>query len=168
MIFETLSDKHLDLLFKFEVENREWFETLISSRGNYFYTYYGIKNHISNCISDTKLGKGYSGVLIDNGAVVARGNLKDICTENKSCSVGYRVAKNSIGKGYASYCLAELIRKAITSYSIKELEAQVLENNPASKAVLEKLGFKATCHELNFIELNGIKLGCTTFRRVSI
>ncbi|MEW6997179.1 GNAT family N-acetyltransferase [Colwelliaceae bacterium BS250] len=167
MIFEALSNKHLDLLFKFELENREWFETLISSRGNDFYTDYGIQKHVSNCLSDAELGKGYAGVLIENGCVVARGNLKDICTEYQSCSVGYRVAKNSIGKGYASYCLAELIRKANLSFSIDVIEAQVLDNNPTSKAVLEKLGFKMTAYELNFTELNGIALGCTTLKYVS-
>ncbi|WOH38423.1 GNAT family N-acetyltransferase [Thalassotalea fonticola] len=166
MRFETLSNKHADLLFQFELENRDWFETLIASRGNDFYTDNGFNKHFSTCISDAKLGRAYSGVLIEKGAVVARGNLKGIDTKNKICSVGYRVAKNSIGKGYASYCLAELIRTANTSYSIKELKAQVLDNNPVSKAVLEKLGFKATHHEHYFTEFNGINLGCATFNFV--
>jgi len=163
VIFETLSDKHLDYLFQFELENREWFESLISSRGDDFYTYSGVKNHISDSVFKSELGTHYSAVLIVDDAIVARGNLKDICTENNSCSIGYRVAKEYAGRGYASYCLAELIRIANNSYSINKIEAQVLDNNPASIAVLKKQGFEVLYHELNFTELHGAQLGCTTY-----
>ncbi|WP_414734061.1 GNAT family N-acetyltransferase [Colwellia psychrerythraea] len=99
--------------------------------------------------------------------MVARGNLKEICMDNNSCSVGYRVAEKHAGKGYASYCLTELIRIANNSYLINKVEAQVLDNNPASITVLKKQGFYMLFHEPNFTELNGVKLGCTTFRCVS-
>ncbi|WNC69816.1 GNAT family N-acetyltransferase [Thalassotalea nanhaiensis] len=166
MKFETLSERHLDLLFQFELDNRGWFESLISSRGDDFYTLPSIQSHIAKCISDAKLNNSWSGVLIDKGKLIARANLKDLCLQSKSCSVGYRVAKTSIGKGYASYCLGELIKKAIDLYSIEFLNAQVLDNNPASKAVLQKFGFKPISHQPNFVELNTVKLGCTTFRYV--
>lgn len=168
MIFETLSEKHLDLLFQFELENREWFESVISPREDYFYTHSGVQRHIFDSVLKMKLGSHYSGVLIQKDQIVARGNLKNICHKKNSCSVGYRVAENSTGKGYATYCLTKLIRIASGLYSLNELEALVLDNNPTSKAVLQKLKFNAESHETNFIELNGIKLGCTTFRRVSV
>lgn len=167
MVFETLSNKHLDSLFQFELENREWFESLIYSRGDDFYSYIGVKKHISESIINNALGTLYSAVLIVDGVIVARGNLKDICTENNRCSIGYRVAKKEAGKGYASYCLAELIRIANNLYSINELEAQVLDNNPASIAVLKKQSFEVLFHEENFTELNGVQLGCSTYRCVS-
>jgi len=164
MVFETLANKHLDLLFQFELENREWFESLISSRGDDFYSCIGVKEHISDSIVKNVLGNQYSGVLIVDGVIVARGNLKDICSDNNRCSIGYRVAKKEAGKGYASYCLTELKRISKNLYSINELEAQVLDNNPASIAVLKKQGFKMSFHEGNFIEFKGKQLGCSTFR----
>jgi ribosomal-protein-alanine N-acetyltransferase len=167
LIFETLAEKHVDLLFQFELENKKWFESLISPRAHYFYTYSGVKMHIFDSIIDMKLGTHYSGVLISNDRIVARGNLKDISVEHNNTTVGYRVAEKSIGKGYATYCLAELIKIAGSVYSINEIQAQVLDNNLASKAVLNKLGFKAKFYEENFIELGGVKLGCTTFSRIS-
>ena len=165
--FETLSDKHLDLLFQFELENRNWFESLISSRGNDFYTYSGVKSHISDSVLKTILGKQYSAVLIVDDIIVARGNLKDICTENNSCTIGFRVAEKYAGKGYASHCLSELIRIANNSYLINKLEAQVLDNNPTSIAVLKKQGFGMLFHEPNFTEIKGVQLGCTTYCCVS-
>jgi len=98
---------------------------------------------------------------------VARANLKDIDLNRGRAFVGYRVADNNTGKGYASYCLGELIRIADSVYSISELVALVLDNNPASKAVLKKHSFNPESYKNNFIELNGTKLGCTTFRYAS-
>lgn len=167
VVFETLSAKHLAMLLQFELENRAWFESMISPRENYFYTYSGAKKHIFDAIINMQLGTHYSGVLIVNDRIVARANLKDICVKNHHASVGYRVAENSTGKGYASYCLTELIRIAADCYAINKLNALVLDNNPASKAVLQKLDFNAKCHKANFIYLNGIALGCTRFKRIS-
>lgn len=165
MKFEVLSQKHLGLLFQFELENRQWFESLISSRGDHFYTRSGVKKHIDAHLTEAKLGNSYSGVLLVDDKIVARGNLKDICSKKQSCSVGYRVAKNSIGRGYSSYCLTTLIKIANTEYSIDNIEAKVLENNPASQAVLKKAGFTSHYFEHNFIDLHGNNLSCTTYKR---
>lgn len=167
MVFETLSGKHLDLLFKFELENRQWFESLISSRGDHFYTYAGVKKQLSDSILQAALGTHYSAVLIVNDAIIARGNLKEICTVNNRCSVGYRVAEKYAGKGYASYCLTKLIQIAKSSYLINTVEAKVLDNNPASISVLKKQNFNVLFYEPNFTELKGEQLGCTTFECVS-
>ena len=145
------------------MENRQWFESLISSRGNHFYTYAGVKKHISDSILQAASGTHYSAVLIVNDAIVARGNLKEICAENNRCSVGYRVAEKYVGKGYASYCLTELIKIAKNSYLINTVEAKVLDNNPASISVLKKQNFNESFYEANFTKLNGELLGCTTF-----
>ena len=165
--FETLSSQHVEQLFQFELENRSWFESLIASRGDNFYTLTGVKKHILDCTANAKLGIDYSGVLIENEVIVARANLKSIDGENGVCSVGYRVAKNSVGKGYASYCLAKLIKIASNNGSLCKLEAQVLDNNPASATVLKKLGFKVKSYQPNFMALNGKNYGCTTFESIS-
>jgi len=168
VIFEVLSEKHLASLFRFESDNRTWFETQISSRGDNFYTELGVRNHIDESIVDAELGKSFSAVLIENDEISARANLKNICVEENSCFVGYRVAYKSIGQGRASYCLSELIREAHASYEIAQLKARVLSNNPASMSVLKKKGFKEIAYEENFIELNGTSLGCSLFSRLSI
>ncbi|WP_286267035.1 GNAT family N-acetyltransferase [Thalassotalea atypica] len=163
LTFETLSLKHLDLLLQFESENKAWFESLITPRPASFYSTSGIEQHIIQAEKNMKRGSHYSGVLIHQGFIVARGNLKDIETQNHICSVGYRVAEHSINKGYASYCLKALLERARTTYSTRTIHAQVLENNPASIAVLKKLDFTPYSFEPNFITLNGKALGCTTF-----
>lgn len=165
MIFETLSVEHSDKLLQFELENKAWFESKISPRECYFYTSEGIKMHIFDSIINMSAGTHYSGVLLIDDKIVARGNLKDMSLEHSYAAVGYRVAKASIGKGYASYCLNQLIEVASQRYCLNELKALVLDNNPASKAVLQKLGFKAQSHQDNFITHCGTSLGCTSFSR---
>lgn len=167
MRFETLAVGHLDSLLKFELENRAWFETQIAPRGNDFYNCLGVKTHINESIVNAKLGNSYSAVLIENGEIRARANLKNICAKQNCAFVGYRVAYKNTGKGLATLCLSELIREAQRSYKIKELRAQVLSNNPASISVLKKKEFKETNYQEDFLELNGEKLGCTTYSRIS-
>ena len=164
MLFESLAMKHADLLLQFELTNRVWFETLISSRGDDFYNQAGVKTHISSLLAGEQRGENYSAVLIENNIIVARANIKNICDRSNVCEVGYRVGQKNIGKGYASYCLSELIRIAQISYGVKTILADVLDNNPASAAILKKLAFSVISHQDNYITLNGDILGCTRYR----
>lgn len=165
MIFEALSARHFDQLFHFELENRDWFETLISSRGDDFYTNSGVKTHIDESIVNAKAGVSYSIVLIEDNRIVARANLKNICTVKHRCEVGYRVAHSSVGKGLATACLNELIDLAQMRFSIKEIDAQVLSNNQASIAVLKKKGFIEVGNAMTFVELNGENIRCISLER---
>jgi ribosomal-protein-alanine N-acetyltransferase len=101
-------------------------------------------------------------LLIKDNEIVARANLRDICT-NKAF-VGYRVSKNFISQGYASFCFASFIEIAKTEFGIKTLEAKVLENNPASKYILLKHVFEIIGSLPNFLTLNSQQLACLKIR----
>ena len=165
MKFEPLSIVHLDSLFQFELENRTWFESLISSRGDAFYTKDGVMEHLSHCVSDAKAGVSFSGVLIEDENIIGRGNIKNISVQNKSATVGYRVASRFTGKGVATYCLTCLIENAATELGVTNLEAKVLDNNPASIAVLSKFHFEPVEYIEDFIVLNEQVFGCTIYSR---
>lgn len=55
--------------------------------------------------------------------------------------MGYWLAPEHHGKGYASDAVAQLVRFCFECTSIVRLQAQVLIDNPASARVLEKAGF---------------------------
>jgi ribosomal-protein-alanine N-acetyltransferase len=162
MQFELLSKHHLMQLLSFELENRAWFESLIEPRGNAFYSVQGVSAHIDSEIEKVNSGSAFCGLLIKDNEIVARANLKDI--EANKAFVGYRVSKNFISQGYASFCLASLIKIANTEFNIKTLEAKVLENNPASKHILLKHGFEIIGSLPNFLTLNSKQLTCLAFR----
>lgn len=162
MKLEVLSIHHTKQLLAFELENQAWFESLIASRDSSFYTEKGVEDHVESLNNAMKRKGAYSLVLVDNNMIIARANLKEI-TE-KSATVGYRVAKNAISQGIASFCLSELIAIAKNKYNLGYVKAHVLENNPASIRVLQKHGFEVISVTPNFLTLNGKTLSCTEFR----
>ncbi len=162
MQLELLSKHHLKQLLDFELENRSWFESLIDPRDNGFYSEQGVEQHIEAELDKVSSGSAFCGLLIKDDEIVARANLRDIWA-NKAF-VGYRVSKRYISQGYASFCLASLMKIAKTEFSVQSLEAKVLENNPASKHLLLKQGFEIIGSVPNFITLNNKSLACTEFR----
>lgn len=161
MEFVILNKIHASQLLDFELENKHWFESFIEPRLSDFYSENGINEHIEYLINQMNVGKAYCGVLIENNKIVARANLRDIL--NQTAYVGYRVAKNSTSKGVASYCLSQLLEIAKNKLGVKQLKAQVLENNPASMHVLQKLGFQALSTKANFLTLHNKKLSCIEY-----
>lgn len=162
MQFELLSKHHLNQLLNFELENRAWFESFIEPRDNAFYSEQGVCEHIDAEIDKVNSGAAFCGLLIKDNDIVARANLRDICA-NKAF-VGYRVSKRFTSQGYASFCLASLIKIAKIEFDVQYLEAKVLENNPVSKHVLLKQGFEIIGSVPNFIILNNKALACAEFR----
>jgi len=159
MKFETLAKHHAKKLLDFELENKSWFESLIEARESSFYTHKGVTNHIESLIKKMELGTGYSGVLLHNNLIVARANLKDITSS--TATVGYRVAKKSTSKGFASYCLVQVLNIAQSRFGVQRVIAQVLENNPASMQVLQKHKFQTLGKAPNDVTFNNKKLCCT-------
>ena len=152
--FELLSENHLDQLFAFERENKTWFETWIAPRGEEFYSLENVRAHIESNLYGYSRGEYIPFLLLEGQEIVARANMKEFCKETASAEVGYRVAETHVGKGVASTCLARLIEEA-HSLQLKRLRANVLDNNPASRRVLEKQQFVAVSHEPDFWEING-------------
>lgn len=160
MKFETLSMEHMRSLLEFELNNRLWFESMITPREESFYSLEGVIEHVESMVEGMSANVLYSGILTDGGKVLARGNLKDI--SDKTAYVGYRVGKAFLSNGLASRCLTELIIMA-KRLGIDTLKAQVLDNNPASARVLEKQGFDVLETIPNFCQHNAQLHNCTVY-----
>jgi RimJ/RimL family protein N-acetyltransferase len=63
--------------------------------------------------------------------------------------LGYRLAKSSWGKGYATEGSRALIRKGFTEFGVRRVFAQTMAVNTASRRVMEKAGlvYVRTFHE---------------------
>ena len=163
MQLELLDEKHLNALFSFEVENRDYFETLIESRGHNFYRRPVILAHIRDLMSDYEAGEKLSCLVIKDQDVFARANIKCIDDVKASAEVGYRVAANKAGQGVASFALAGLIQLAKDQLALKSLTAWVMSNNPASARVLEKQGFVKQQTIQNYYCFKGRYLACSEY-----
>ncbi|MBB6521416.1 GNAT family N-acetyltransferase [Pseudoteredinibacter isoporae] len=163
MIVKPLAINHLQALLQFELENRAWFESLIEPRGDDFYTLDGVAAHIGEWVEKVHQGRAYSVLLFDEDVVVARGNLKGI--SDGSAEVGYRVAQQQGSKGLASLCLSHLISEARNTFKLRELQARVLDNNPASFRVLQKQGFEKFECLPESINIQGQDWNCVGLRK---
>lgn len=160
MYLASLSHEHLESLYQFEIENRDWFESLIAPRGNGFYSLQSMQQHIADCLAEHANSRASAYILIQHNQIVARANLKAICLNKGVAEVGYRVAQSAVGKGVASFALQQLIAIAEHKFRLQRLQAEVLENNPASKRVLQKHGFVEVKTVENFTTLHGKELAC--------
>jgi len=138
----TLQSTDAEALLSFELDNREWFERHIDSRGSAFYSVQGVTDHIAAYLSGFAAGTWHPFVIEDpSGKIVGRANLKDIDMSERSAEVGYRVAQSACGQGLATLAVRHLIREAQLHWNLKQLVANVYAGNIGSAKVLKRCGF---------------------------
>ena len=138
----TLQADDVEALLAFEVQNREWFERHIDSRGSAFYSMQGIRAHIAAYLAGFAAGTWHPFVIEDQqGRIIGRANLKDIDRAGFRAEVGYRIAEDACGQGLATTALEHLIRVAQSQWKLRQLVASVYASNLGSAKVLERCGF---------------------------
>lgn len=75
-------------------------------------------------------------------AVIGTATLHHMDAPNRRAEIGFAVARDQWGRGYATEAVARLIRHAFDDLGMHRLEADPDPRNAASIRVLEKLGFK--------------------------
>ncbi|WP_018930726.1 GNAT family N-acetyltransferase [Gracilibacillus lacisalsi] len=142
ILIEQLQYKDADKLFKFELENRNFFEKMVPSRGDDYYDFEIFKKRHQALLDEQAQGLSYF-YLIKNisGEILGRMNLVDIDKSGYSGHVGYRVGESYTGKGIA-YTALKLLIETVSEQGIKQLLAKTTNNNIASQKVLEKNGFE--------------------------
>ena len=165
MIFKHLSANDLSALSQFEEDNRSWFEQMITPRSDRFYQKGGVEKHIAQLLSAQKMGRIYSCLIYQDGVIIARVNLKNICLNSQSAEIGYRVAKHAVGRGVAGYGIEKMLHFVKTNTTLKLIYANVLHNNKASAKVLKKLKFETVKTFENFTSVRGETLSCSLFHR---
>lgn len=135
---ERLTAGHLEAALAFEVANRAYFARSISDPGDRFFQTFAERHHA--LLAEQEAGFCvYSVLVADDESVVGRFNLRDL--DGGTARVGYRVAEHVAGQGVATSALRELCRRAAVEYGLTVLTAEASNANPASRRVLEKVGF---------------------------
>ncbi len=136
---ERLSASHSDALLAFERENREYFAASVPDRGDAYFDEFDLRHE--SLRAEQEAGICQFHVLVDAaGAVVGRVNLVDL--ENGAAELGYRIAEKAAGKGLASAAVRAIIGLAASEYALTMLRARTTLDNPASRAVLTRAGFR--------------------------
>ncbi|GAA0370762.1 GNAT family N-acetyltransferase [Bacillus horti] len=142
ILLEKLHEADMEQLYDFELENRDYFEEMVPSRGDDYYHFQTFKQRNMELLDEQKQGLCYFYLIKNNeGQILGRMNLVDIDTSQGTAHVGYRVGKVFTGKGLAKNALKLLVENA-SELGLKKIEAKTTTNNIGSQKVLEKSGFK--------------------------
>jgi len=137
---QRLRTDHAPAVLAFELENRAYFATFISDRGDDFYDHFAERHNAM--LAEQDAGTFAFHVLVsDDGTVLGRFNLYNL--KDGTAEVGYRVAKHVAGRGVATATVKELCRLATARYGLRRLRAATTLDNVASRKVLTKAGFVA-------------------------
>ncbi|MGG0186627.1 GNAT family N-acetyltransferase [Bacillus rhizoplanae] len=155
---EKLKEQDAEELFAFECSNRAFFEKMVSSRGEDYYTYETFQKIFYELLKEQFEGISYFHLIRNQaGAIVGRINLIDIEKDKELGYLGYRLGEKYVGRGIATKAVKLLLDEA-TNYHVTEIHAKTTNNNFASQKVLEKNHFLCISIDENTAELHGQKI----------
>ncbi|MGZ0146299.1 GNAT family N-acetyltransferase [Kribbella sp. WER1] len=135
---ELLRADHEAAVLAFELENRAYFASWIWDRGDEYFADFPARH--AALLAEQEAGISRFHVLVDeDGAVAGRVNLIDL--ENGSAELGYRIAEKRAGQGLATAAVRAMLELA-RGYGLTSLRAGASDRNPASQAVLTRVGFR--------------------------
>jgi ribosomal-protein-alanine N-acetyltransferase len=135
---QLLRVDHADAVLAFELENRSYFASVITDRGDdYFEHFADVHNRR---LAEQQTGEGAYYVLVaDDGSILGRFNL--IIGDDGVAELGYRVAERAAGRGVATATVREVCKLAAERHGLQRLRAATAHDNPASQKVLLRAGF---------------------------
>ncbi|MBM7542659.1 GNAT family N-acetyltransferase [Amphibacillus cookii] len=152
---EKLNQHDFEALFKFEQENKVFFEKMVPPRPDNYFVYDQFKKNNQALLAEQETGKSHFFLIKDQASAIhGRLNIVDIDLETQTGDLGYRIGESSVGKGVASQALALLLGR-IDELPVIRLEAKTTSHNLASQRVLEKNGFTYQGADANDFEMNG-------------
>jgi len=155
---EKLQATDAEELYKFEFENRAFFEEMVPTRGNDYYNLEIFKKRHEALLEEQ--GQGDSHFYLIKGkdsSILGRINIVDIDESQKNGNLGYRVGQAHTGKSIATKAL-KLLLETVIDKDIKQIKAKTTANNIASQKVLENNGFERIASDEEEFEMNGQKL----------
>lgn len=84
----------------------------------------------------------YAIALRETDRLIGVCNLRGFFDQNRRCELGYALARDHWGQGYAGEALEALLGHAFHVLDLNRIEADIDPRNEASARLLEKLGFR--------------------------
>ncbi|QDP97751.1 GNAT family N-acetyltransferase [Microlunatus elymi] len=137
---ELLAMRHAERLERFERDNREFFASRISDRGDDYFQHF--EQLLADRVAENESGNSLFLVLVTAGGRIAgRVNLSDIDDPART-ELGFRVASDLQGRGIATRGVLAALEVA-RGRGVSTVGARVAVDNPGSRTVLERCGFAA-------------------------
>lgn len=125
-------------LLAFETTNRDFFAGAVGDRGDEYFRSFSDRH--GSLVAENEAGTSMLFVVRDGeGRVVGRVNLADV--EDGSGDLGYRLAEQSCGRGYARAAVRLALEEA-AARGLRRVTAMTTEGNVSSQRVLDANGFE--------------------------
>lgn len=161
MRVRILSINDVEPLLSFELANKAWFEQHIDARPSWFYSNQGVASHIEELLHASAINEAFPGIIEENEEIIGRVNLTKI-ERTKKAKLGYRVGKNSTGRGVASFGVAQVL-KQVHILGAQSVCAFVSLENLSSQRVLRKHGFRPVDRHADYAKVAGRLLTCIEY-----
>lgn len=162
MQLKLLSTDDCQALLAFETQNKTYFEASVPPRANTYFNFEELHKIIEGITKEQAAGECFLYLVFEDNKLIGRANLVNV--NNGNAELGYRLAKNSAGKGKATKMIEALVKIAKTQHQLTSINAHTTVDNIGSIRVLEKTGFKHIKIVKNAAKLNGKNLDFTYFK----
>lgn len=154
---KLLDESVVEELFKFELENRSFFEKVGLPRADRYYNFNNFKITTKEIIKEQENDRIYMYLVKDcYKNIVGRVNLVSVIRENfNKAEIGYRMGEQHQGKGYATSAVKLVLDEALNKHKLHRIEAGTASDNIGSKIVLIKNGFQFVGRYNKYIYQNG-------------
>jgi [ribosomal protein S5]-alanine N-acetyltransferase len=143
-MLERLTQEHADAVLAFELENRAYFATAITDRGDDYFTHFAARH--AALLAEQAEGVCHFHVIVVEGELLGRVNLIDVA--DGAAELGFRIAKKAAGQGLATAAVREVSALAARTYGLTTLRAAAAVENIGSRTVLTRTGFTPTGEEI--------------------
>jgi ribosomal-protein-alanine N-acetyltransferase len=157
VIIKILEESDIQELFKFETENRAYFERLGFGRQSSYYELENFKTIVRELVEEQEKGLVYMYLIKDcSGRIVGRVNLVSIVRGGfNKAELGYRIGENDQRNGYATTAVKLVLDEAKNKHKLHRIEAGTSPDNIGSQIVIIKNGFQFTGRYKDYIYQNG-------------
>jgi ribosomal-protein-alanine N-acetyltransferase len=139
------------------VANRAFFEPWEPQGSQQLYTRDGIKRDLAQREIDWAEDRRYSFVIEAPDGRVAGGIILANIARGafQNANVGYYVAEEFNGQGFATEALKQVVRFAFEEARLHRVEAGVMDHNERSKRVVTKAGMRHEGTALRYLQIEG-------------
>ncbi len=155
----TPSKHYLDSLLEYHKRNKDFLEKWEPEHSEAFYTKSYQKRWIKDEQRELKKLAGVCFLIVkkeEPEKVIGSVKLSGILYGNFcSCYLGYRLDKDECNKGYMTEAVIEVLNIAFDDLNLHRVEASIIPENDASRAVLTKAGFRYIGRSDGYLKING-------------
>ncbi len=155
IVLEIMSRDNLHDIYEFELNNKEYFETVLPPRPIEYFSYETFCKLMKEFIEEQNKNECLMCIVRnETGMMIGRVNFSSIVDNGiVEAELGYRFCEESKGKGYASEAVKQIIKYGVEHYGIRKISAGTATSNIGSQKVLIRNGFKLISEHNNVMKV---------------